>query len=41
MRRILKTISADININSEVDIMDVDSEIELKTILEEEVDYED
>ena len=41
MRRILKTISADININAEVDIMNVDSEIELKTILEEEVDYED
>lgn len=41
MRRILKTISADINIDAEIDIMNVDSEIELKTILEEEVDYED
>lgn len=41
MRRILKTISADININAEIDIMNVDSEIELKAILEEEVDYED
>lgn len=41
MRRILNTISADININAEVYIMDIDSKIELRTILKEEVDYED
>lgn len=41
MRRILNTISADININAEVYIMDIDSKIELRTILKEEVNYED
>lgn len=38
---ILNTTDADSNIEAKVEMMDVDSRIELKTILKEEVDYED
>lgn len=41
MRRILNTTGADSNIKAKVDIMDIDDRIKLKTILKEEVDYED
>ena len=41
MKTMLNTTGADSNIEAKVDMMDMDDRIELRTILNEEVDYED